>query len=226
MNYANNSKSYITFTQNFSGIFTLVYSLLVLNQPYYIYLYPMRLQIRNMESSRCKTFIEKELNRLGLPYHSVELGEVELKENVSNEELQLFGSALKKSGLELIVDNTSQLIEKIKMAIKHLVYYSDDFRRPNASEYLSKRVNYDYNYISKIFSNVEGITIEKYIILERIERVKKLLITGNYSLSQIAYMLLYSSVAHLSNQFKKVTGLTPFVFRQLMDNRYQKPVNA
>ncbi|HUX97878.1 MAG TPA: helix-turn-helix domain-containing protein [Bacteroidales bacterium] len=151
---------------------------------------------------------------------------MELKENVSNEELQLFGSALKKSGLELIVDNTSQLIEKIKMAIKHLVYYSDDFRRPNASEYLSKRVNYDYNYISKIFSNVEGITIEKYIILERIERVKKLLITGNYSLSQIAYMLLYSSVAHLSNQFKKVTGLTPFVFRQLMDNRYQKPVNA
>jgi YesN/AraC family two-component response regulator len=186
----------------------------------------MRLQIRNMESERCKTIVKEELNKLRLPYDSVELGEVELKENISNEELQLVGAALKKSGLELIVDNTSQLIEKIKMAIKHLVYCSDGLLRPNTSEYLSKRVNYDYNYISKIFSNIEGITIEKYIILERIERVKKLLITGKFSLSEIAYMLLYSSVAHLSNQFKKVTGLTPFVFRQLMDTRYQNPVNA
>jgi AraC family transcriptional regulator len=186
----------------------------------------MRLQIRNMESDRCITLVKEELNRLGLPYDSVVLGEVELKENVSNEELQLFGAALKKSGLELIVDNTSQLIEKIKIAIKHLVYCSDDLHRPNASEYLSKRVNFDYNYLSKIFSNIEGITIEKYIIQERIERVKKLLITGKFSLSEIAYMLLYSSVAHLSNQFKKVTGLTPFVFRQLIDNSIQKPVNA
>jgi YesN/AraC family two-component response regulator len=186
----------------------------------------MRLQIRNMESERCKTIVKEELNRLGLLYDSVELGEVELKENVSDEELQLIGAALKKSGLELIVDNTSQLIEKIKIAIKHLVYCSDDLHRPNASEYLSKRVNFDYNYLSKIFSNIEGITIEKYIIQERIERVKKLLITGKFSLSEIAYMLLYSSVAHLSNQFKKVTGLTPFVFRQLIDNSIQKPVNA
>ena len=179
-----------------------------------------------MESERCKTLVKEELNRLGLPYDSVELGEVELKENVSNEELQLIDAALKKSGLELVVDNTSQLIGKIKMAIKHLVYCLDDLQRPNVSEYLSKRVNFDYNYLSKIFSNIEGITIEKYIIRERIDRVKKLLITGNFSLSKIAYMLLYSSVAHLSNQFKKVTGLTPFAFRQLMDNLYQKPVNA
>jgi len=186
----------------------------------------MRLQIRNMESERCKTIVKEELNRLGLLYDSVELGEVELKENLSVEELQAINAALKKSGLELIVDNTNQLIEKIKMAINHLVYSSDDLLRPNTSEYLSKRVNYDYNYISKIFSNVEGITIEKYIIRERIDRVKKLLITGNFSLSEIAYMLLYSSVAHLSNQFKKVTGLTPNDFKQLMDTRYQKPVNA
>ena len=140
----------------------------------------MRLQIRNMESERCKTIVREELNRFGLLYDSVELGEVELKENVSNEELQLFGAALNKSGLEIIVDNTLQLIEKIKMAINHLVYCPDDLHRPNASEYLSKRVNYDYNYISKIFSNAEGITIEKYLIRERIERVKKLLITGNF----------------------------------------------
>ncbi len=186
----------------------------------------MRLQIRNMESERCKALVKEELNKLGLAFSSVELGGVELKHNVSYEELQLINAALKESGLELIVDNTSQLIEKIKMAINHLVYCSDGLLRPNTSEFLSKRVNYDYNYISKIFSNVEGITIEKYIIRERIERVKRLLITGNFSLSEIAYMLLYSSVAHLSNQFKKVTGLTPFVFRQLMDNRSQKPVNA
>jgi AraC-like DNA-binding protein len=186
----------------------------------------MRLQIRNMESERCKTIVKEEMNRLGLPYDSVELGEVELKHNVSSEELQLIDAALKKSGLELIVDNTSLLIGQIKTAIKHMVYCSDGLVRPNASEYLSKRVNHDYNYISKIFSSIEGITIEKYIILERIERVKKLLITGNFSLSEIAYKLLYSSVAHLSNQFKKVTGLTPFAFRQLIDTRYQKPVNA
>jgi len=186
----------------------------------------MRLQIRNMESDRCKTLVKEELNRLGLQYHSVELGEVELKENVSNEELQFLSAALKKSGLEIIVDNTSQLIGQIKTAVKQMVYCSDGLVRPNASEYLSKRVNYDYKYISKIFSNIEGITIEKYIILERIERVKKLLITGKSSLSEIAYILLYSSVAHLSNQFKKVTGLTPFVFKQLMDNSYQKTVNA
>jgi AraC-like DNA-binding protein len=186
----------------------------------------MWLQIRNMESERCKTIVKEELNNLGVAFSSVDLGEVELKHNVSYKELQLIDAALKKSGLELIVDNTSQLIENIKMAVKHLVYCSDGLLRLSTSEYLSKRVNYDYNYISKIFSNIEGITIEKYVILERIERVKKLLITGKFSLSEIAYMLLYSSVAHLSNQFKKVTGLTPFVFKQLMDTRYQKPVNA
>jgi YesN/AraC family two-component response regulator len=186
----------------------------------------MLLQIRNMESERCKTIVKEELNKLNLPYGYVELGEVELKEDIANEELKLLGAALKKSGLELIVDNTSQLIDKIKIAIKHLVYCSDNLLRPSTSEYLSKSVNYDYNYISKIFSKNEGVTIEKYIILERIERVKKLLITGKFSLSEIAYMLLYSSVAHLSNQFKKVTGLTPFVFRQLMDINYQQTVNA
>jgi YesN/AraC family two-component response regulator len=186
----------------------------------------MWLQIRNMESERCKTIVKEELNNLGVAFSSVDLGEVELKHNVSYKELQLIDAALKKSGLELIVDNTRQLIENIKMAVKHLVYCSDGLLRLSTSEYLSKRVNYDYNYISKIFSNIEGITIEKYVILERIERVKKLLITGKFSLSEIAYMLLYSSVAHLSNQFKKVTGLTPFVFKQLMDTRYQKPVNA
>jgi YesN/AraC family two-component response regulator len=177
----------------------------------------MRLQIRNMESDRCKTLVKEELQRLGFKYDSVELGQVELRKDASAEELRLIDAALKKSGLELIVDNSSQLVGKIKMAIKHMVYCSDGLHRINTSEYLTKRVNFDYNYLSKIFSKIEGITIE---------RAKKLLLSGKFSLSEIAYMLLYSSVAHLSNQFKKVTGLTPFVFKQLMDSKYQKPVNA
>jgi YesN/AraC family two-component response regulator len=186
----------------------------------------MRLQIRNMESDRCKTLVKEELHRLGFTYDSVELGQVELRKDASAEELRLIYAALKKSGLELIVDNSSQLVGKIKMAIKHMVYCSDGLHRINTSEYLTKRVNFDYNYLSKIFSKIEGITIEKYVIRVRIERAKKLLLSGKFSLSEIAYMLLYSSVAHLSNQFKKVTGLTPFVFKQLMDSKYQKPVNA
>ena len=189
-------------------------------------MYPMRLQIRNMESDRCITLVKEELNRLGFSYDSVELGQVELRENVSTKELQLIDATLKKSGLELLGDNSSQLIGKIKLAIKHMVYCSDGLHKLNTSEYLTKRVNYDYNYLSKIFSNIEGITIEKYVIRVRIERAKKLLITGKFSLSEIAYMLLYSSVAHLSNQFKKVTGLTPVDFRHLRNDRYQKPVNA
>jgi len=179
-----------------------------------------------MESERCITLVKEELNKLGLDFSSVELGEVELKRNVSYEELQLIDAALKKSGLELIGNNTNQLIGKIKIAIKHLVYCSDDLFRLNASEYISERVNHNYNYLSKIFSGREGITIEKYIIRVRIERVKKLLIADNFSLSEIAYKLMYSSVAHLSNQFKKITGFTPFVFRQLIDSSIQKSVNA
>jgi AraC-like DNA-binding protein len=170
--------------------------------------------------------VRQELNRLGIPFDSIELGEVVLKNNISKEELQLIDTVLKESELELIIDNKSQIIDKVKIAINHLVYCSDNLLRPNASEYISKKANYDYSYISKVFSKTEGITIEKYIILQRIGRVKKLLKTGKFSLSEIAFMLLYSSVAHLSNQFKKVTGLTPFVFRQLVDNKYQKPFHA
>ncbi len=186
----------------------------------------MRLQIRNMVSDRCKSIVKEELSNLGLRYESVELGEVEFTENISNEQLQQFNAALEKSGLELIVHNKSLLIGKIKLAINHLVYCLNDLDRPVSSEYISQKVNFDYNYLSKIFSETEGITIEKYIILQRIERIKSLLISEKFSLSEIAYMLFYSSIAHLSNQFKKVTGLTPADFRQLMYNRYQNPVDS
>jgi AraC-like DNA-binding protein len=186
----------------------------------------MMLLIRNMESDRCKTIVKEELNRLGLLYNSVELGEVELAGNVSKVKLQLIDTALRKSGLELMVSNKILLIAKIKGAIKQLVYFSEELHRPNFSDYISKKVNQDYNYISKIFSEIEGTTIEKYLIGRRIERVKRLLMCDRYSLSQIAFKLLYSSVAHLSNQFKKVTGLTPFNFRLLMDKNCKKPVSV
>ncbi len=179
------------------------------------------LRIRNMESDRCKTIVKEELNKLGLLYNSVEIGEVELKDNISILKMQLIDAALKKSGLELMVNNRNILIGKIKMAINQLVYHSDDLTRPNFSDYISKKVNYDYNYLSKIFSEEEGKTIEKYIIGQRIERVKELLIYDGLCLSEIAYKMLYSSVAHLSNQFKKVTGLSPAQFRLLRGTQSQ-----
>ncbi len=177
----------------------------------------MMLRIRNMESDRCKAIVREELNKLGLHYNSVELGEVELKESISGIKLELIDSALKKSGLEIIANNKTILISKIKNAVKHLVYFSEELSRPNFSEYISKQVNFDYNYLSKIFSEIEGITIEKYIIGQRIERVKELLVSERMSLNEIAYKMLYSSVSHLSNQFKKVTGMSPVQFRQLRD---------
>lgn len=182
----------------------------------------MLLLIKNMESERCKTIVKEELNKLGLLYKSVELGEVELVKNISEEQLQSIGYTLKKSGLELKIDQKKMLIEKIKAAINQLVNFSDDLKRPKCSSYISKQVNYDYNYLSKTFTEMEGITIEKYLIMQRIDRVKELLVYDGLSLSEISYKLLYSSVAHLSNQFKKVTGLTPFNFRQLVEKRSKK----
>jgi AraC-like DNA-binding protein len=179
----------------------------------------MMLQIRNMESDRCIAMVKNELNKLGLHSKTVELGEVELKENISWEKLQLIDIALRNAGLELMGDKESRLIEKIKAAIYQWINLSDDLPKPNFSDYISKKVNRDYNYLSNLFSGVQGITIEKYIIVQKIERVKELLVYDGLSLSDIVYKLQYSSVAHLSNQFKKVTGLTPSYFRQLGNTR-------
>jgi YesN/AraC family two-component response regulator len=175
----------------------------------------MMLRIRNMESDRCKAIVREELNKLGIHLKSIELGEVELKESITGIELEMIDAALKKSGLELMSNSKTILIGKIKEAVNRLVYYSEDLSRPNFSDYISKQVNYDYNYLSKIFSEIEGITIEKYIIKQRVERVKEMLVYERLSLNEIAYKMLYSSVSHLSNQFKKVTGLSPVQFRQL-----------
>jgi AraC-like DNA-binding protein len=175
----------------------------------------MLLQIRNMESDRCIAVVKNELNKLGLHYKKVELGRVELKENISTEKMQMIDTELRKVGLELMDDIKARLVKKINAAIYQMIYLSDDFPKPNISHYISKKVNYDYTYLSNIFSRIQGVTIEKHIIAQKIQRVKELLLYGELSLSDIAFKLQYSSVAHLSNQFKKVTGLTPSFFRQL-----------
>ena len=173
----------------------------------------MMLFIRNMQSSRCEAIVKNELNKLGLHHKTIELGKVELKSNISIEYLKMLDIALKDSGLEIIISKENLLIEKIKNAIKQLVYLSDDLPKPNYSEFISNKVNFDYAYLSNLFSGMQGVTIEKYIIAQKIERVKELLVYSLLSLNDIAYKLQYSSVAHLSNQFKKVTGLTPSFFR-------------
>jgi AraC-like DNA-binding protein len=181
----------------------------------------MVLQIRNMESDRCIAMVENELNKLGLGYKTVELGNVELNEIISTENLLLIGKALKNAGFELMENKKKVLIENVKAAVFQLLYLSDDQPKQNVSNFISKKVNYDYTYLSTIFSNIEGLTIEKYYIQQRIERAKELLIFESFSLCDIAFKLQYSSVAHLSNQFKKVTGLTPAYFRQVRTKERQ-----
>jgi AraC-like DNA-binding protein len=168
---------------------------------------------------RCKMVVKSELERIGIPYTVVELGEVELKKDISREQREEFDILLKKSGLELMDDKKSMLIEKIKSVVIELIHYSNDMPKVKFSEYISERLKHDYTYLSNLFSEVQGITIEHFIIAHKIERVKELLVYDELNLTEIAYKLHYSSVAHLSNQFKKVTGLTPSHFKQLKNRR-------
>jgi len=163
--------------------------------------------------------VAEELNKLNIPYKYIELGEVELAEKVSDEKLQMLDTALRKYKLALMINNKSGITKKVKEAVVDLVYCTDGLNRPNFSQFISDKVNYDYNYLSKIFSEQEGKTIEKYFIEQRIERVKVMLFQEKATLNEIAYKMLYSSVAHLSNQFKKVTGLSPSFFKSLKQKR-------
>jgi AraC-like DNA-binding protein len=174
----------------------------------------MILKIKNMATSRCKTFVKEELNKLGLYDITVELGEVELRENISTEKLQLLNTSLKNAGLEIIEDKRVHLIKEIKAAVYDLVHHFDDLPKPNYSEYISQKVSFNYTHLSSTFSEDQGITIEKYIISQRIERVKELLVYTELNLTDISFKLHFSSVAHLSNQFKKLTGLTPSYYRE------------
>jgi len=163
--------------------------------------------------------VKSELKKLGLHYITVDLGEAEIFEDISTEQLNLLDVALRTSGLELMDDKKSMLVEKIKTIIIELVHYNDDQIKINLSDFLSDRLNQDYTYLSNLFSIVKGTTIEKFYLAHKIEKVKELLVYDELNLSEIAYKLHYSSVAHLSNQFKKMTGLTPSHFKDLKHKR-------
>lgn len=168
---------------------------------------------------RCKMLVKSELAKLGLHYAYVELGEADVMEVITNEQLIQLGNALKKDGLELMDDKKSILVEKIKTLIIELVHDNDDQIKVNLSDYLGEKLNHNYTYLANLFSEVKGTTIEKFYLAHKIEKVKELLVYEELTLSEIAYRLNYSSVAHLSAQFKKMTGLTPSHFKNLKHKR-------
>lgn len=172
-----------------------------------------------MVSLRCKMMVEKELKKLGLRGAVVELGMAEIFEDITQERCQQLKENLLKSGLELQDNKKNILIEKIKNVIIEMVHYSDELPKVNYSNYISQKLNYDYTYLSNIFSELKGVTIQQFIIFHKIENVKELLLYNELNLTQISYKLHYSSVAHLSNQFKKITGFSPSFFKQLNQKR-------
>jgi AraC-like DNA-binding protein len=172
-----------------------------------------------MVTIRCKMVVKSALENLGVPYTSVELGEAMVSDNVTPEQLNQLSVILKKTGLELMDDKKSILVEKIKAVIIDLVHYNDDQIKINLSDYLSEKLNHNYTYLANLFSEVKGTTIEHFYLTHKIEKVKELLVYDELSLTEIAYRLNYSSVAHLSNQFKKMTGLTPSHFKHLKHKR-------
>ena len=179
----------------------------------------MKLYIKFMISLRCKMLVKQELKNLGIHYSSVDLGLVEIIGEITEDKRNKLKAALLKSGLELMDDKKSILVEKIKIIITKMIHYNEELPKVKYSEYISNIMGYDYTYLANVFSEVEGITIEHYIIAHKIEKVKELLIYDELNLSEISYNMNYSSVSHLSTQFKKVTGLTPTYFKNLKDKR-------
>ena len=179
----------------------------------------MKLFIKYMVSLRCKMAVKAELNKLGLHYTKVGLGDVEIMENITEEQRTRLKDSLLQSGLVLMDDQKSILIEKIKNTIIEMVHYNEELPKLTLSEYLSEKLKHDYTYLANLFSEVTGVTIEHFIIAHKIERVKELMLYDELNLTEISYKLNYSSVAHLSSQFKKVTGLTPSFFKQLRNKR-------
>jgi len=179
----------------------------------------MKLYIKYMVSARCKMVVKEELKKLGLHFIVVDLGEVEIMENISPEEREQLKIAFQNDGFELMDDKRAVLIEKIKNAIVQMVHYTDDPIKINFSDYLSEKLNHDYTYLANLFSEVQGTTIEQFVINHKIERIKELIIYDELNITEIAWKMNYSSVAHLSNQFKKMTGLSPSHFKQLKVKR-------
>jgi len=163
--------------------------------------------------------VKEELKNLGIRYAIVNLGEVEIMEKISEPQKEALRQNLKKIGLELLDDKKSVLIDRIKNEIIQMIHQSESLPKINFSDFISERLGYDYTYLSNIFSEVQGITIQQFIIFNKIEKVKELLLYNELNLTEISYQLDYSSVSHLSNQFKKVTGLTPSFFKQMREYR-------
>jgi AraC-like DNA-binding protein len=165
--------------------------------------------------------VREELDKLGLRYGAIDLGMVEMPQELTEQQRQQLKENLLKSGLELLDDNKSILIEKIKNVIVEMIHYSEEIPKINYSDYISEKLDYDYTYLSNIFSEVKGITIQQFIIINKIEKVKELLLYDELNLTEISRKLHYSSVAHLSNQFKKITGLSPSFFKKLKKKRHE-----
>ncbi|WP_272151833.1 helix-turn-helix domain-containing protein [Tenacibaculum aiptasiae] len=179
----------------------------------------MKLYIKYMVSHRCKLMVKKELKALGVKCLEVDLGVIELLENITAEQKEQLKINLHRSGLELLDNKRAILVESIKNVIIEMIHYSDVLPKVNYSDFISEKMGYDYTYLSNVFSEVKGITIQQFIIFNKIERVKELLLYDEMTLTQISYRLNYSSVAHLSNQFKKITGLTPTFYKGIANKR-------
>jgi len=172
-----------------------------------------------MVSKRCKMAVKDELKKLGLHFIFVDMGVVDIMEDLTMDQREQLRLALLKTGLELMEDKKSVLIEGIKNAVIEMVFSANELTKTNFSEYISDRLKYNYTYLSDLFTEVQGTTIEKFVISQKIDRVKELIINDEFSLTEIAWNMQYSSVAHLSNQFKKITGLTPTNFKEIMSKR-------
>ena len=174
-----------------------------------------------MVSLRCKLLVKDELAKVGLHTTAIDLGMVDTFEDITKEQREMLKVNLLKSGLELLDDKKSILIDKIKNVIIEMIHYSDELPKVNYSDFISEKLGYDYTYLSNLFSEVKGTTIQQYIILHKIEKAKELLLYDELNLTEISYKLHYSSVAHLSNQFKKITGLSPSYYKKMGQKRKQ-----
>ena len=172
-----------------------------------------------MVSNRCKLAVKEVLKSLDLHFIIIDLGEIEIMEEISNEQRELLRTGLHTSGLELMDDNKAVLIEKIKTSIIDMIHHCDEPIKTNLSDYLSEKLNYDYTYMSNLFSEIQGTTIAQFAISHKIERIKELIIYDELNLSEIAWKMNYSSISYLSKQFKKFTGLTPSHFKKIKDKR-------
>ena len=183
----------------------------------------MKLYIKNMVCTRCKTIVKNELDKIGIKYITVELGEVNIKEKITSSQHTRLNAVLLKSGLELIDERSYDLIEKLKSAIVDLEHHSDEDLKTSFSDYIKLSVNDNFISLNTLFAEIEGITIEKYIIKHKIQRVKELLVYDDLNLTEIANKMHYSSAAQLSSQFKRITGLTPSHFKVLRHTRINSP---